>query len=65
MTQTNKNQNPGLSETPKPKGETDFAKEPLTGKIGNSLKRMYDDVLNEDVPDDFLSLLMKADEKKQ
>lgn len=41
--------------------ETDFAKDPLTDKIGNSLKRMYDDVVNQPVPDDFLNLLIEAD----
>jgi len=43
--------------------EIDFAKNPLKDKIGSSLKRLYDDVVNEPVPDEFLSLLAKADEK--
>lgn len=42
----------------------DFADAPLKDKIGSSLKRLYDDVVNEDIPDDFLSLLSKADKKK-
>ncbi len=43
--------------------ETDFAKDPLSDKIGTSLRRMYDDVVNQPVPDEFLSLLIEADKK--
>ena len=43
--------------------ETNFSDEPLIDKIGSDLKRIYEDVVNEPVPDDFLSLLAKADEK--
>ncbi len=32
--------------------------------IGRRLRQMYDEVVNEDVPDDFLSFLEKADERK-
>lgn len=32
--------------------------------IGDGLRRMFDDVLNEPVPDDFLSLLQQADDRK-
>ncbi|GLQ21165.1 NepR family anti-sigma factor [Algimonas porphyrae] len=39
-----------------------FDKKPLPDKIGSSLRQLYDDVLSEDVPDDFLNLLKKADE---
>ncbi|NNC37744.1 MAG: hypothetical protein EX271_01605 [Acidimicrobiales bacterium] len=45
-------------------GNTDFAKDPLKNKIGTSLRQMYDDVVKEPIPDDFLSLLEKADSKK-
>ena len=45
-------------------GEVDFAKDPLKDKIGSSLKRLYDDVVNEPVPDEFLSLLAQADSRK-
>ncbi|WP_409432257.1 NepR family anti-sigma factor [Litorimonas sp. RW-G-Af-16] len=38
-----------------------FADKPLKEKIGKNLKQIYDDVLNEEVPDDFLALLQKAD----
>ena len=40
-----------------------FAKTPLKDKIGNNLKQIYDDVVNEDIPDDFLALLAKADKQ--
>ncbi len=46
------------------KNETNFAGNPLSDKIGNSLKRMYDDVVNQPVPDDFLKLLIEADKKQ-
>lgn len=42
---------------------TEFSDDPLTGKIGSSLRKMYDDVVNEPIPSDFLSLLAKADAK--
>ncbi len=44
-------------------GETDFAKKPLSDKIGSSLKRIYDDVVSEPIPDEFLALLEQADKK--
>lgn len=31
--------------------------------IGRRLRQMYDEVVNEDVPDDFMSFLEKADER--
>ncbi len=31
--------------------------------IGRRLRQMYDDVVNEDVPDDFVSFLERADER--
>ncbi|MGB6231702.1 MAG: NepR family anti-sigma factor [Litorimonas sp.] len=39
-----------------------FDEEALPDKIGSSLRQIYDDVLGEEVPDDFLNLLRKADE---
>jgi len=48
-------------ETLKTSGD-EFAAKPLKDKIGNDLKQLYDDVVNEDVPDDFLALLAKADQ---
>lgn len=52
----------------KRKGRADkgdvFDDEPLSNKLGSSLRQMYDDVVNEPVPDDFMNLLKKADDKK-
>ena len=42
----------------------DFMKDPLPEKIGKNLRQIYDDVLNEPVPDEFLNLLAQADAKK-
>ena len=42
-----------------------FAKEDLPEKIGKNLRQIYDDVLNEPVPDDFLSLLTQADNQSK
>ncbi|MEM7729279.1 MAG: NepR family anti-sigma factor [Pseudomonadota bacterium] len=47
--------------TRKTSGNEVFDDAPLPDKIGNSLRSLYDEVLNEDVPDDFLNLLRKAD----
>lgn len=47
--------------TPLKKSGDSFADMRLKDKIGNNLKQIYDDVLSEDVPDDFLALLMQAD----
>ena len=33
-------------------------------KIGDQLRRLYDDVAQEDVPDEFLKLLEEADKKQ-
>ena len=33
-------------------------------RIGNQLRRLYEDVATENVPDDFLKLLEEADKKK-
>ena len=46
------------------KSSDNFTDEALKDKIGSSLKRIYDDVVNEPVPDDFLNLLKQASEKK-
>lgn len=40
-----------------------FDKDALPEKIGMNLRQIYDDVLAEPVPDDFLNLLAKADKK--
>lgn len=38
-----------------------FSAEPLPDKIGNMLRRTYQDVVDEGIPDDFLDLLRQAD----
>jgi len=43
---------------------TEFADDPLKDKIGSSLRKMYDEVVNEPIPSDFLNLLAKADKNK-
>lgn len=45
-------------------GDT-FSKEELPEKIGKNLRQIYDDVLNEPVPDDFLNLLSQAESKSK
>lgn len=45
----------------KPTEETDFAKEPLSDKIGDSLRQMYKEVVDEAIPDEFLDILKRAD----
>jgi hypothetical protein len=42
-----------------------FTDEDLPEKIGKNLRQIYDDVLNEPVPDDFLSLLSQAEKKSK
>lgn len=44
--------------------EQDFQDQSLTEKIGSSLKDMYEDVVKEPIPDDFLKLLADADEQQ-
>lgn len=43
---------------------TEFSDDPLKDKIGSSLRKMYDEVVNEPIPSDFLNLLAKADTNK-
>lgn len=42
-----------------------FDRTELPDKIGRSLRQIYDDVLNEDVPDDFLDILKSADDRPE
>ena len=51
------------SQTARPSDAHKFDKDRLPDKIGSSLRQLYDDVLGEEVPDDFLNLLRKADAK--
>ena len=45
--------------------EVNFSEDPLSEKIGKSLRSMYDEVAQEPVPDAFLALLAKADETQK
>jgi len=54
-------QDKGQKYKEKPASITEFSDDPLTDKIGSSLRQMYDEVVNEPIPSDFLSLLAKAD----
>ena len=59
---TNKN----ASKTPKRSDAGDnFTDEDLPEKIGKNLRKIYNDVLNEPVPDDFLSLLSQAETRSK
>ncbi len=44
--------------------EDDGHKRARQRRIGSQLRRLYDDVASEPIPDDFLSLLEQADHKK-
>lgn len=46
------------------KSDHNFAGDPLREKIGGNLRQIYDEVVNEPVPDDFLELLAKADSQE-
>tara|TARA_R110002020_G_scaffold10905_2_gene41465 strand:+ start:198 stop:377 length:180 start_codon:yes stop_codon:yes gene_type:complete len=59
MTHDAKNQNDNLS-----KSGDEFAKDPLKDKIGTNLRQLYNTVVDEPVPDDFLALLEQADKGK-
>jgi len=54
----------GMSKSRDDSGD-DFVKDPLPEKIGKNLRQIYDDVLNEPVPDDFLNLLAQVDAKQK
>ncbi len=41
----------------------DYTAKPLMSKIGENLKQMYDEVLSEPIPDEFLKLLEQANTK--
>lgn len=47
-------------DTPPPKQKIDA--EQRQERIGDQLRKLYDDVANEPVPDDFLRLLEEADD---
>lgn len=59
MTHDAKDQNDKLT-----KSGDEFTKDPLKDKIGTNLRQLYDTVVDEPVPDDFLALLEQADKGK-
>ena len=50
---------------PSAKSNAELPDNPLKDQIGRSLRRLYDDVVNEPVPDEFLALLAKADQQEE
>lgn len=59
MTHDAKNENDKLA-----KSGDEFTKDPLKDKIGTNLRQLYNKVVDEPVPDDFLALLEQADKGK-
>jgi len=54
----------GLTETPKRKGRPSLDESRLRQQaIGVKLRQMFDEVVSEPVPDEFLEILRRADEK--
>ena len=53
-------QNMGSKEV-KPDAEADRSRRVRQKRIGDQLRRLYDDVTSEPVPDEFLNLLEQAD----
>lgn len=58
---TDNKKHPTLKSKPRLSDTDSFDKQPLPDKIGHSLKNLYNEVLAEEVPDDFLNLLRQAD----
>lgn len=56
-------ENPSTKSGKMKKNGDNFAKDPLKDTIGSNLKQIYDDVVKEEVPADFLALLAKADKQ--
>ena len=62
MTDKKQRQNAPSRESGRGAGDSkNFEREPLPDRIGASLRQLYDEVLSEDVPSEFLELLRKAD----
>lgn len=60
----NENSNPSRHNPPSPQGEAGLEEARLRQQaIGVKLRHMFDEVVNEPVPDEFLEILRKADEK--
>ena len=52
-----------MSDTHSKRSSDEFASTPLDGRIGAMLRESYQEVVEEGIPDDFLALLKKADDK--
>lgn len=60
----NKSTNPPRTDPPAPQGEAGLEEARLRQQaIGVKLRHMFDEVVNEPVPDEFLEILRRADEK--
>ncbi|WP_147372766.1 NepR family anti-sigma factor [Henriciella mobilis] len=57
-------QNMGSKEV-KPDAEADRSRRVRQKRIGDQLRRLYDDVTSEPVPDEFLNLLEQADKSSE
>jgi hypothetical protein len=49
----------------KPDAEADRSRRVRQKRIGDQLRRLYDDVTSEPVPDEFLNLLEQADQSSK
>ena len=57
-------ENPNSSRKPPPEGEASLEEARLRQQaIGVKLRHMFDEVVNEPVPDEFLDILRRADDK--
>ena len=54
-----------MSQSKKPDADASRSKKIRQKRIGDQLRRLYDDVTNEPVPDEFLSLLEQADKSSK
>ena len=51
-----------MSDDAKPDAENDRSRKVRQKRIGDQLRRLYDDVTSEPVPNEFLNLLEQADQ---
>ncbi|MFC7292684.1 NepR family anti-sigma factor [Hirschia litorea] len=52
-----------MSNQPPQKRTKDLSKHARQRRLGDQLKRLYDDVVQEPIPDEFFKLLEQADEQ--
>ena len=50
--------------TERKRAPDEFSADPLSGKIGKMLRKSYQEVVDEGIPDDFMELLRTADKNK-